>query len=117
MGNSILDSVITYNGKRIWKRIDICIYKTESLCYTSETNNVNQLSSNIKEKKFLKDKFYKNGILRNEFYVWSSWIRLNTFIIWIFESLKLEGSCTYCSLIMVIFDKKMRVIIRERFFQ
>ena len=27
-------------GKRIWKRMEIymCVYKTESLCYTPETN-------------------------------------------------------------------------------
>ena len=35
------------NRKRIWKRIDICICITESLCYH---NIVNQLYSNIKYK-------------------------------------------------------------------
>ena len=28
------------NGKRIWKRIDICIRITESPCCTSETNTI-----------------------------------------------------------------------------
>ena len=42
--------------KRIWKRMNICICITESLCCTSETNNiVNQLYSNNFFLKFLKE--------------------------------------------------------------
>ena len=46
-GNSIQYSVITYMGKESEKRMDTCIYITESLCYTPETNSiVNQLHFN-----------------------------------------------------------------------
>ena len=44
------------NGKRIWKRIDTCIYITESLCYTPETNatsliNYTSIQTFLKKEK------------------------------------------------------------------
>ena len=42
-GNYIQYLVITYNGKEsenVYIYVCICIYKTESACYTSETNTI-----------------------------------------------------------------------------
>ena len=36
--SGLITVIVNLNGKRIWKRIDICIYITESLCCTPETN-------------------------------------------------------------------------------
>ena len=37
------------NGRRVWKRIDTCVYITESPCSTPETNTLlNELCSDIK---------------------------------------------------------------------
>ena len=36
--SGLITVIVSLNGKRIWKRIDICIYITESLCCTPETN-------------------------------------------------------------------------------
>ena len=50
--NSTQYSVLTCKRKKILKRMNICICKTESLCCTPETNKI-QLYSN-KSKIFLK---------------------------------------------------------------
>ena len=44
--NSTQYSVMVYMGKQPIKRLDECVCATDSLCYTTETNTVDQPNSN-----------------------------------------------------------------------
>ena len=47
-------------GKRIWKRVDICVCITDSLCFTPETNTTLQIDYNPIKKK-TKSTFWTSG--------------------------------------------------------
>ena len=61
-------------GKRIWKRMDVCMYNWFTLLYSRNYHNtVNQLYFNKSEKKS-KNKWIKD--LNEEFLLWCSGLRI-----------------------------------------